>query len=87
MSECHQILQQIATLFTEQLHLEVSSPETDLIDTGILDSLKFVELMMQLEQRFGTRVELNDLEPDNFRTLRRIAEFIEQRKAQRPGAV
>ena len=83
MSDCTEIRNQIAQLFTEQLSIDVPTPDTDLLDGGILDSLKFVELLVQLEQRFGTRVNLNEFEPDNFRSIERIAQFVVQQSIGR----
>lgn len=78
MSDCTEVRKEIAQLFTEQLSIEVPTEDTDLLDGGILDSLKFVELLVQLEQRFGTRVNLNEFEPENFRSIDRIAQFVVQ---------
>ncbi len=79
MWEYAAIRDQIAALFAQQLHLDVASAETDLVETGILDSLKFVELLFELEKHFGRKISLEDLEVDNFRSIRRIAEFIAHR--------
>ncbi len=81
MSECAEIQRQIATLFAERLAVEVPSPETDLINAGLLDSLKFVELLLHLEQEFHTQVNFNEVELDNFRSIQKIAEFVARRKA------
>ncbi len=78
MSDCSDVRRQLVLLFTEQLNIEVPQDDTDLLDGGILDSLKFVELLVQLEQRFGMRVNLNEFEPDNFRSINRIARFVVQ---------
>ena len=78
MSDCTEVRKEIARLFTEQLSIEVPTEDTDLLDGGILDSLKFVELLVQLEQRFGARVNLNEFEPENFRSIDRIAQFVVQ---------
>jgi len=58
------------------LHLQVPSLDTDLIDTGLVDSLTFVEFLAQLEKEFGIHVSLEDLEIDHFRTISRIARFV-----------
>ena len=76
---------EISRLFTETLHLEVPSPETDLFEAGLVDSLSFVELLTQLEQRFGLKVGLEDLELDHFRTIARIAAYV-RRGASGNGA-
>ena len=78
MSDCTEVRKEIAQLFTEQMSIEVPTEDTDLLDGGILDSLKFVELLVQLEQRFGTQVNLNEFEPENFRSIDRIAQFVVQ---------
>ena len=73
---------QLSRLFAEQLHVEVPSVETDLIETGLVDSLTFVEFLAQLEAGFGIQVSLEDLEIDRFRTISRIAGFIAAKTAQ-----
>ncbi len=77
---------QLADLFRDALSIEVPSPETDLLETGRLDSVGVVELVLELETRFGVRVEMDALELDDFRTLRSIAAFVaERRDAASPG--
>ncbi|MGH7529185.1 MAG: acyl carrier protein [Gemmatimonadales bacterium] len=56
--------------------------ETDLLDTGLVDSLSFVEFLAQLEQNFGVQVSLDDLEIDRFRTISRIADFVTTKMSQ-----
>ncbi len=73
MPDSNKLAQQISALFAEKLHLQVPSLDTDLIDTGLVDSLTFVEFLAQLEQEFGVQVSLQDLELDRFRTVTRIA--------------
>ncbi len=75
MPDTRQLANQISALFSERLHLQVPSLDTDLIDTGLVDSLTFVEFLAQLEKEFGIHVSLEDLEIDHFRTISRIARF------------
>jgi len=58
------------------MHLQVPSLDTDLINTGLVDSLMFVGFLAQLEQEFGIQLSLQDLELDRFRTVTRIAAFV-----------
>lgn len=51
-------------------------PDVDLIQTGWLDSVSFVELLLKLEQRFGLRVDLAAVELDSFRSVRQISRFV-----------
>lgn len=66
----------VARILAEHLHLEVPSADTDLFDSGAVDSLGFVELLFHLEREFGITITLDDLEIDNFRTIPRIAAFV-----------
>jgi acyl carrier protein len=68
--------QKLSELFARKLNLEVPSVETDLIGTGLLDSLALVELMAQLEETFGVSISADDLELDNFRSIASIARFV-----------
>ena len=76
MTDRADVQQRIADWFLKSLHIEVPSPETDLFETGVLDSLGFVELMVHLEQEFGFTITLEQVEVDNFRSVERIATFL-----------
>jgi acyl carrier protein len=82
MADLRNVEDQLSRLFAEKLNVEVPSVETDLIDTGLVDSLTFVEFLAQLEAEFGVRVSLEDLEIDRFRTISSIAGFIATKTAQ-----
>jgi acyl carrier protein len=63
------------------MHVEVPSVETDLFDSGILDSQRLVELLFQIEQHFDTEIDIQDFEIENFRCIEKIADLIIQRKS------
>jgi len=71
--------QQVTALFAEKLNLDVASAETDLIETGLLDSLALVELLAQLEESFDVSISTDDMELENFRSITTIAMFVMQR--------
>lgn len=73
----------ISTLFSEVMHVEVPSAKTDLFDSGILDSQKFVELLLHIEQSFHTQINLEDFEIENFRCIEKIATLIVQRAGEK----
>ena len=73
--------QQVTALFAEKLNMDVASAETDLIETGLLDSLALVELLAQLEESFDVSISTDDLELENFRSITSIAMFVTQRAA------
>jgi len=74
-------LPKITAIFRERLKLDVPSPQTDLLQAGLMDSLTFVELLVHLEQEFGLTISIQNLEVENVRSLARIADFV---RSQRP---
>jgi acyl carrier protein len=49
-------------------------PDYDLIDNRVLDSLGFVNFLYVLEEQTGREISLDQVSPEDFRTLRRIRE-------------
>ena len=76
MTDVNGIIERLGAVFAESFHVEVPSPDTDLLETGILDSLQFVELLLQLERHFGLRVKIDDIDLDDLRSLERIARLL-----------
>jgi acyl carrier protein len=79
MIEHNGVHQKITELFAKKLNLEVSSVDTDLVETGLLDSLALVELLAQLDETFGISISTDDLELENFRSIASIAGLVAQR--------
>ena len=76
MTDTDAIIRRLGALFVESLHVEAPSADTDLFETGILDSLQLVELLVQIEQQFGSRIKIDDIDLDDLRTLARIARLL-----------
>jgi methoxymalonate biosynthesis acyl carrier protein len=68
----------LTALFRTHLHLEVPSLDTDLLETGLLDSLLIVELLLHIERELGRTLPMEELELEDFRTLTTIARCIER---------
>lgn len=66
-------------IFRESLELDVGV-DTDVIEEGLLDSLAFVQLLLALEEEFGVKVDLADLELDDFSTITSIARLVSTNK-------
>ena len=58
------------------LNIDAPADDADLIDTGVLDSLALVSLILELETSFGLSVSYDELEIDNFRTVESISKFV-----------
>lgn len=69
------IVRDLGALF-EKLDLEVPSADADLIDSGLLDSLRLVELLLHIEGTLGCRIPLEDIDLDDLRSVNRIARLI-----------
>jgi acyl carrier protein len=48
--------------------------DTDLITQRLIDSLSLVEFIFLLEELSGKRIDMQSLQLDQFRTLRRVQE-------------
>jgi D-alanine--poly(phosphoribitol) ligase subunit 2 len=75
------VSERVRRLFRESLNLDVTSEQTDLFESGMLDSLALVELLFAIEGEFQIQVALDELDIDDFRTVERISEFISSSQA------
>ena len=66
----------VQEIIRDTLDVEVPSAETDLIDSGVLDSLALVELLFEIERAFAVSIPLEDLELESFTSIRRISDLI-----------
>ena len=55
-------------------------PDTDLLNDGIVDSMGILQVVNFLEEKFGVQVSDDEITPENFRSLRVLTEFVEQRR-------
>jgi acyl carrier protein len=79
-----QLIGDIRGIFADKLAIEVESPSVDLLDTGLVDSVTLVELLLVLEQQFGVSLPLEDIEMEDLRSVARIADLVARaRSAQR----
>jgi acyl carrier protein len=53
------------------------TPEDDLLE--VVDSLGIVELVAFLEQTYRIKIDDDDLDPENFRSVARIVALIEKK--------
>jgi acyl carrier protein len=75
------IVRDLTTLFSEKLAIDVPSPDTDLIESALLDSRQRVQLLLHVEEHIGTRIPLEEEELDDLRSLARLARVIMARAA------
>jgi acyl carrier protein len=57
-------------------------PETDFLENGILDSTGVLELVGFLEEKFGIRVEDDELVPDNMNSIEKVTLYISRKTSK-----
>ena len=60
--------------------IENVKDDDSLLTTGIIDSLKMVELLGFIETNYGIKVDDDELSPENFETVNSIVSFLSQKK-------
>ena len=51
-----------------------------LLESGIIDSMGVLELVEFVEQEFSISVSDDELVPDNFQTIQRLADFVNKKQ-------
>jgi acyl carrier protein len=75
------LLAELAGIFADVTGSDPPSPEADLVEGGILDSLALVELLFAIEQELGVEIPPDRLEVARFRTLVSLAELVAECRA------
>lgn len=60
---------------------DVLGDEDSLLDHGVIDSTGVLEVVEFVESEFGIRVADEEMLPENFDSIARIAAFVERRIA------
>ena len=50
--------------------------DMDLIASGVLDSIGFIELLVYVESITGNKIDLSDLDPDEFTSIKGLSRSI-----------
>jgi acyl carrier protein len=75
------LLEELAGIFADVTGSKPPSPDADLIEGGVLDSLALVELLFAIEQELGVEIPAERLEIERFRTLASLAELVAECRA------
>lgn len=76
----------ISQEFVRDVALLPLTDETPLLESGILDSLSLLQLVVFLEERFEITVGDADLLPQNFGTVNTICAYLRARKPEMQDA-
>jgi acyl carrier protein len=73
----HETEERVHRIFREALHVEIPGSDVDLFESGALDSLAFVDLLVALADELGREIAIDRLEISDFRTVAAIAAFLD----------
>jgi len=77
-SESQRVQRKLIAIFSKRLAVHVPSEAADL--SKILDSQKFVELVLHVEEEFNVQIGIEDFEIENFCCVEKMANLILRRK-------
>ena len=70
----------------EEIHPGIDyQTETALVDDGLLDSFTMIAVMTELNNRFGIRIPIGDLEPENFNSMQAIQALVDRCRQEKDG--
>ncbi len=68
--------ERVRAIFAERLGLLVPTDDTDVIASGLLDSLGVADLIMSLEEAFGIDLDVAALSIDDVRSVASITRLV-----------
>src|SRR5262245_41663473 len=71
----------VRDVFSREMNVDVPSTETDLFETGLLDSLSFVDLLVRLEEELSVKLRLDEIELESFRSIDRMVSMLQEKVA------
>ena len=57
----------------------MKNPNMELFKTGLIDSMGFIMLLIEIENEFGFEIEPVEINKESFNTPNRIMEYVESR--------
>jgi acyl carrier protein len=74
-------MQQLVSLLVKELAIKAKIDEdTPLVSSGIVDSLKFADLLAVLGRHYGVTIDPNDVGTDNFDTPAQMLAYVKARQ-------
>jgi len=70
-----EVSQKVKAFILEEIHkrvgdVEEESMQENFIESGVIDSFGFLELLMAIEQEFNAQINFTELDPSEFTTLK-----------------
>lgn len=74
------IKEKIKEFLEKETQKKIEDDNADLIKSGFLDSFTMVRLISFIETELNIKVDMEEIGSDNFNSVTKIAEFINQAK-------
>lgn len=72
----------ISEFIKESIGIDTLNSDMDIFETGIVNSLFAIQLMSYIENNFNIRIDLDDLDMDNFRSVKQMVEFVIKKQTE-----
>lgn len=71
----------VIEIFTEVTGSDEIADDLDLnlFDAGLLDSLAIIEVLLQIEEKLGIKLQPTDLEREDMSTVNKLTTFLENK--------
>ena len=76
MREEDTIVARVTRVLTTRLVIDAPGADFDLFESGVLDSLGFADLLVGLEHEFHIHFALDEIDVDEFRTIRALGAVV-----------
>jgi len=74
----NEIREYICASFMQLRRSDDIADTDDLMETGILDSLAFTEIISEIEHRYGIAMRAIDVTQENFGSISAIADYVQR---------
>lgn len=61
--------------------IQTLAHDSDLLTEGVIDSMGIMELISFLEGKYGVKVDDDDIDAENFRSIDSIVAFVERKRS------
>jgi methoxymalonate biosynthesis acyl carrier protein len=74
------IRESVKEFFSKSVNLPTLNEEEDLFDSGIVNSLFYIQLVTFIEKTFDILVTTDDLDMQNFKSVNAVHDFVQRKK-------
>lgn len=79
MPDVARLEREIENILEEKFLAHPASPDDDLVNAGVVDSLTLIQLLVHLEERFAVSIPLDELDIEDIRSVRSLARLVASR--------